>query len=197
MLAGIERAFAGVTVGGKRPVRSAPQQTGAGSNLIDDTEQVHIVMGGRGLQRSDPRREALDIVNHVLGGGLSSRLFEEIRERRGLAYSVYSGVSSFADAGVFQLYAGTQAEHRDEVESLMRGELAKVIGGTPGAGTAADGGTPAGVTNRPGLFTLEYTNEKGETVFRKHWLVLLAHIIPASLLFLGGITLLLINARAW
>ncbi len=127
MLASLERVFAGVAVGGKRPARSAPHEPGTGTNLIDDTEQVHIVMGGRGLPRSDPRREALDIVNHVLGGGLSSRLFEEIRERRGLAYSVYSGVSSFADAGVFQLYAGTQPEHRNEVASLMRGELAKLV----------------------------------------------------------------------
>ena len=127
MLVGIEKAFGGVPVGGARPVRTAPPQPGASSDLNDDTEQVHIVMGGRGLQRSDPRREALDVVNHVLGGGLSSRLFEEIRERRGLAYSVYSGVSSYADAGVFQLYAGTQPEHRDEVSSLMSGELAKLV----------------------------------------------------------------------
>jgi len=126
MLAAIEKAFAGVAVGGVRPSRTAPLQTGAGADLNDDTEQVHIVMGGRGLQRNDPRREALDVVNHVLGGGLSSRLFEEIRERRGLAYSVYSGVSCYADTGGFQLYAGTQPQHRDEVVALMHGELAKL-----------------------------------------------------------------------
>ncbi len=80
-------------------------------------------MGGRALARHDERREALDVVNHVLGGGLSSRLFEEIRERRGLAYSVYSGVSGYADAGVFQLYAGTQPDHADEVIELMHREL--------------------------------------------------------------------------
>jgi predicted Zn-dependent peptidase len=62
----------------------------------------------------------------VLGGGLSSRLFEEIRERRGLAYAVYSGVSAFADSGVFQLYAGTQPEHADEVQGLLRHELARL-----------------------------------------------------------------------
>lgn len=126
MQAGIEKAFAEVAIGGVRPTRSAPPQPGEGTHLNDDSEQVHIVMGGRGLQRSDPQREALDVVNHVLGGGLSSRLFEEIRERRGLAYAVYSGVSSYADAGVFQLYAGTQPEHRDVVSSLMREELLKL-----------------------------------------------------------------------
>ena len=83
-------------------------------------------MGGRALARRDERREALDVVNHVLGGGLSSRLFEEIRERRGLAYSVYSGVSGYADAGVFQLYAGTQPDHADEVIELMHRELARL-----------------------------------------------------------------------
>ncbi|MEI7548381.1 MAG: insulinase family protein, partial [Actinomycetota bacterium] len=72
-------------------------------------------------------REALDVVNNAFGGGLSSRLFEEIRERRGLAYSVYSGVSAFADAGAFQMYAGTQPEHADEVQGLLRSELDKLV----------------------------------------------------------------------
>ena len=59
--------------------------------------------------------------------GLSSRLFEEIRERRGLAYSVYSGVSAYADSGAFQMYAGTQPEHGDEVIGLMRAELDRLV----------------------------------------------------------------------
>ena len=95
--------------------------------IDDDSEQVHIVMGGRSLPRNDPRREALDVVNHVFGGGLSSRLFEEIRESRGLAYAVYSGVSSYSDAGVFQMYAGTQPEHAAEVQGLMTSELHKIV----------------------------------------------------------------------
>ena len=127
MLAGIELAFAGVRHGGTRPERVAPTLVGPSEAIDDDTEQVHIVMGSRSLARRDPRREALDVVNHVFGGGLSSRLFEEIRERRGLAYAVYSGVSAFADAGAFQMYAGTQPEHADEVQSLLRGELDKLV----------------------------------------------------------------------
>jgi predicted Zn-dependent peptidase len=123
----VEQAFAGVAVGGDRPQRSEPGGMGAGTVIDDDTEQVHIVMGGRALPRLDPRREALDVVNHVLGGGLSSRLFEEIRERRGLAYAVYSGVSAYADAGVFQMYAGTQPEHADEVQRLLRDEVDKLV----------------------------------------------------------------------
>ena len=127
MLAEISRSFAGVATGGRRPSRTGPASPGTGAAIDDDSEQVHIVMGGRSLARGDDRREALDVVNHVFGGGLSSRLFEEIREARGLAYSVYSGVSSYSDAGVFQMYAGTQPEHADEVQGLMRAELSKLV----------------------------------------------------------------------
>jgi predicted Zn-dependent peptidase len=123
----VEGAFDGVAVGGGRIQRVAPGSMGDGEVIDDDTEQVHIVMGGRALPRLDPRREALDVVNHVLGGGLSSRLFEEIRERRGLAYAVYSGVSAYTDAGVFQMYAGTQPEHAGEVQGLLRDEVAKLV----------------------------------------------------------------------
>ena len=127
MLAEIERCFADVGTGGSRPMRTGPGAQGAGDVIDDDSEQVHIVIGGRSLARNDPRREALDVVNHVFGGGLSSRLFEEIRESRGLAYAVYSGVSSYSDAGVFQMYAGTQPEHADEVKGLMATELEKLV----------------------------------------------------------------------
>jgi len=127
MLAEIERCFADVSTGGSQSARTGPGAQGAGDAIDDDSEQVHIVIGGRSLARNDPRREALDVVNHVFGGGLSSRLFEEIRESRGLAYAVYSGVSSYSDAGVFQMYAGTQPEHADEVQGLMTTELHKLV----------------------------------------------------------------------
>ncbi len=130
LLAHIVRGFSGVAAGGGRPKRGAPSGMGDSIALADESEQVHIVMGGRALARGDSRREALDVVNHVLGGGMSSRLFEEIRERRGLAYAVYSGVAAYADAGVFQLYAGTQPEHADEVQSLLLTELRRL--GTEG-----------------------------------------------------------------
>jgi predicted Zn-dependent peptidase len=126
LLAHITRSFDGVAPGGTQPHRTPPGVMGDGVALEDDSEQVHIVMGGRGLPRGDERREALDVVNHVLGGGMSSRLFEEIRERRGLAYSVYSGVAAYADAGMFQLYAGTQPEHAEEVQRLLHHELARL-----------------------------------------------------------------------
>jgi predicted Zn-dependent peptidase len=127
LLAFIEQAFASAAVGGSRPDRAAPGAMGTSLHVPDDSEQVHIVLGGRSLPRRHELREPLDVVNHVLGGGLSSRLFEEIRERRGLAYAVYSGVSAFSDAGVFQLYAGTQPDHADEVQQLMFDELARLV----------------------------------------------------------------------
>jgi predicted Zn-dependent peptidase len=123
----VSSAFADVRSAGALPVRTAPASIGGSESIDDDTEQIHIVMGTRSLPRLDDDREALDVVNHVFGGGLSSRLFEEIRERRGLAYSVYSGVSAYADSGAFQMYAGTQPEHGDEVIELMHHELDRLI----------------------------------------------------------------------
>ena len=123
----ISSAFAEVRPSGDMVARHAPQSVGGNDSIDDDTEQVHIVMGGRALARGDDDREALDVVNHVFGGGLSSRLFEEIRERRGLAYSVYSGVSAYTDSGAFKMYAGTQPEHGDEVIGLMRAELDRLV----------------------------------------------------------------------
>ena len=82
---------------GSPAARRAPPS--ADVAIDDDSEQVHLAIGGRSVPRDDPDREALDVVNHVFGGGLSSRLFDEIRERRGLAYSVYSATSAYADAG--------------------------------------------------------------------------------------------------
>ena len=126
-LAMVSTAFSGLRATGVVPRREEPVAIGGHQSIDDDTEQVHIVMGSRSLARGDDDREALDVVNHVFGGGLSSRLFEEIRERRGLAYSVYSGVSAYADTGAFQMYAGTQPQHCGQVVDLMRGELARLV----------------------------------------------------------------------
>ena len=98
----------------------------------DDTEQANIVLGCHGLSRHDPRRYALGVLSSALGGGMSSRLFQRIREERGLAYSVYSYTSGFADAGQFGVYAGCQPGKADEVLSLMSAELGAVASGELG-----------------------------------------------------------------
>lgn len=127
----VTKAFDALPDGGTVPPRVAPTPrtaTGGRVDVDDDTEQVHLVIGGDALSRTDPDREALDVINHVLGGGLSSRLFDEIRERRGLAYSVFSTASAFSDSGTWSIYAGTLPEHRDEVESLVHRELDRLGG---------------------------------------------------------------------
>jgi predicted Zn-dependent peptidase len=87
------------------------------------TEQAHLVLGMPALSRSDPDRWALSVLNHVVGGGMSSRLFQEIREKRGLAYSVYSYRSALEDTGTFAVYAGTAPERAPEVLSIIDAEL--------------------------------------------------------------------------
>jgi predicted Zn-dependent peptidase len=107
-----------------------------------DTEQAHVVLGCAGLSREDERRFALGALNNVLGGGMSSRLFQQIRERRGLAYSVYSYTSQYADSGLFAVYAGCAPGKVDEVLALTRDELARV---------AAEGLTDAEVARGKGM----------------------------------------------
>lgn len=119
----VDRAFHGLPVGDGRVCRIAPGVVGVDRLIEDDSEQVHLVVGGRAFQRDDPDREALDVVNHVLGGGLSSRLFDEIRERRGLAYSVYSATATYADTGAWSVYAGTLPDHAATVRDLIATEL--------------------------------------------------------------------------
>jgi predicted Zn-dependent peptidase len=92
----------------------------------DDTEQVHMMLGMRALSRHDERRFALSVLNAGLGGGMSSRLFQEIRERRGLAYQVYSSTASYADTGHFAVYAGCQPDKLGEVAGVVREVLDKV-----------------------------------------------------------------------
>jgi predicted Zn-dependent peptidase len=88
-----------------------------------DSEQAHICVGTAGLSRGDPDRFAFGVVNNALGGGMSSRLFQEIREKRGLAYSVYSYHSMYAEAGLFCAYVGTTPARAKEVLAIVRGEL--------------------------------------------------------------------------
>ncbi|MFC4067959.1 M16 family metallopeptidase [Actinoplanes subglobosus] len=110
--------------------------------LHRDTEQAHIVLGGPGLGRHDERRFAMGVLNNVLGGGMSSRLFQEIREKRGLAYSVYSYAGQYADSGLFGVYAGCAPAKAREVLDLIRLELDRV---------ASDGITPEELVRGKGM----------------------------------------------
>ncbi|MFL6139122.1 MAG: M16 family metallopeptidase [Frankiaceae bacterium] len=90
------------------------------------TEQAHLVLGGGGLSRRDERRWTMGVLNGALGGGMSSRLFQEVREKRGLVYSVYSYTSQYADSGAFGIYAGTTPGKVDDVLAICREQLEKV-----------------------------------------------------------------------
>ena len=92
-------------------------------------EQVNVVLGMEGLKRDDDRRFALGVLNTALGGGTSSRLFQEVRERRGLAYSVYSFTSNHADSGLVGVAVGCLPAKLDEVLALVRHELATIAAG--------------------------------------------------------------------
>jgi predicted Zn-dependent peptidase len=108
---------------------SAPAKI-AGRNkvgIIDrKTEQAHILYGVDGVSRNDDRRFALSILASALGGGMSSRLFQEIREKRGLAYSVYAYIQQFAGSGSLSFYAGCQPQKAEEVISIIRDITAEV-----------------------------------------------------------------------
>jgi predicted Zn-dependent peptidase len=121
--------------GGQVVPRSAPASFGEAEVKVRQrpTEQAHVVLGGPGIPQRDDDRWALRVLNTLLGGGMSSRLFQEIREQRGLAYSTYSYSSSYTDGGIFGAYVGTAPGKVDEALDLLRGELDRVADDVTGA----------------------------------------------------------------
>ena len=107
----------------------APKPSGKHLVKRRKTEQAHICLGTNGLARNDPDRFAFLVVNTALGGGMSSRLFQEVREKRGLAYTVYSYHAQYTEAGLFSAYAGTTPSRARDVVSLLRRELELVRDG--------------------------------------------------------------------
>jgi predicted Zn-dependent peptidase len=127
VVAGIEARFAGRP--GDRPPRARPPLAPARALIVSNrpTEQAHVVVGTRALSRDDPDRFALSVLNQVLGGGMSSRLFQEIREKRGLVYSVYSYRSAYLESGSLAVYAGTSPTRVHEVLDLIDRELDRLV----------------------------------------------------------------------
>jgi predicted Zn-dependent peptidase len=93
-----------------------------------ETEQYHLALGAPGLSRGDERRFALRVLDTILGGSSSSRLFQEVREKRGLAYAVYSFASQFIDSGQVGLYVGTRPDNVEEAMDVIGTELRRVAG---------------------------------------------------------------------
>lgn len=94
--------------------------------LVKETEQMHVCLGGKGMAHGDERRYALSVLDSLLGGSLSSRLFQEVREKRGLVYSVFSFTHMFGETGLCGVYFGCRPERLDEVMDTMVGELKRL-----------------------------------------------------------------------
>jgi predicted Zn-dependent peptidase len=177
-LVGAALAAAGARAGGASP--AGPRHPEAaeltrGPRLVlrpEDTEQAHVLLGVPGVSRHDPRRTALSVLNTGLGGGPSSRLFQQVREQRGLAYSVYSSSVSYADAGALSVYAGCAPERLDEAVTVINSVLREVAKGglTPAEVARAQGNLRGGLVlgledtpsrmNRIGRSELDYGRQR-------------------------------------
>jgi predicted Zn-dependent peptidase len=120
-------AFEAVKSSDQLPGRVMPEISSKNISLNHrKLELAHVCIGTKGLSITDPNRYALSLINTILGGNMSSRLFQEIRERKGLAYSVYSFLSSHVDVGMFGVYMGVSPEKVNESLELLLKELQKV-----------------------------------------------------------------------
>ena len=126
LVADCERYFGDIKGDGRGEPISPPSETVMVLNQPKELEQAHICIGGPGISQVDPLRFAAYVMNTAVGGGMSSRLFQEVREKRGRVYSIYSFISSFLDCGYFGIYAGTNPEWVDEVIEVTLGEIGKV-----------------------------------------------------------------------
>jgi predicted Zn-dependent peptidase len=112
----------------KRPLLARPPKPGLRFQR-KDTEQYHVCVGATGVSRSDERRFAVSILDAVLGGSASSRLFQEIREKRGMAYSVYSFLSQYTDTGQIGVYVGTREDNLLGALEIAVEQIADLAGG--------------------------------------------------------------------
>jgi predicted Zn-dependent peptidase len=113
----------------KSKIEAAPTFQSGVFQHAKPLEQVHLCFGLAAISQCDPRRYAAYLLNTILGGGMSSRLFQEIREKRGRAYSVYSFLSTYRDVGYLGIYAGTSLDWAEEVVELIVAEMRKLAAG--------------------------------------------------------------------
>ena len=122
VVAEVESRFAAFA--GPQPVTPEPARFIGGSRIEPrDLEQVHIALAMHGLSHRDPNLPSLQVFTNVLGGGMSSRLFQEVREQRGLCYAIYAFHAPYSDVGMFGLYAGTDAADLAELMHVVVGEI--------------------------------------------------------------------------
>ena len=146
---------------GPRQQRARPR-TGRGLTVRRrPTDQAHVVLGGRSISRTDQRRFALGVLNIAFGGGMSSRLFQEVREKRGLAYSIGSYANQYAETGSLAVYAGAAPGRIHEVLKVVGDEVERL---------AADGLTPEELDRAKGQFKGSLVLGMEDTSSRMSWL---------------------------
>jgi predicted Zn-dependent peptidase len=133
-LVALAEAAGGALTGPAAPAAGeAPPELGVRRRFVaKETEQYHVCLGGPGIARDDDRRFALRVLDNVLGGSSSSRLFQEVRERRGLAYSVFSFQALYAQAGQVGLYLGTRPDNVQAALKVVADELERLRDGAGG-----------------------------------------------------------------
>ena len=128
LVAMAEKAFNALSLHGN--ARTEPARYQGGEHREErDLEQVHVLLGFPGFPFGDRDYYAASVVSTAFGGGMSSRLFQEVREKRGLAYAIYSFSHSYSDGGIFGIYAGTGENEAAELMPVLRDELRQLITG--------------------------------------------------------------------
>jgi predicted Zn-dependent peptidase len=129
----LKDAFGGAWGHGHRSGHRIPPTITRGIHVrTKPLEQAHVCFGMKGVSQCDKDRYGAHVLNAILGGGVSSRLFQEVREKRGLAYAIYSSVMCFTDSGLLTVYAGVRPEAAPRVMGLVRGELRRLQAGPVG-----------------------------------------------------------------
>ena len=130
VVADVERRFIAF-IGPEAPLPEPARFVGGARVESRDLEQVHIALAMNGVPQRDPSLYSLQVFTNILGGGMSSRLFQEIREQRGLCYSIYSFHAAYSDVGMFGLYSGTDASDVPELMRVVEGITADMWPGVP------------------------------------------------------------------
>ena len=158
-----ERTLGGLRAGDTAPAPDPAPERGAGSASVGfirkDTEQVHVCLGAPGIPRHDERRYAVRVLDAIFGGLSSSRLFQSVREERGLAYAVFSFAGQFADTGQIGLYVGTRPDNLAEALRVVGAELEAAARGPGHRGRARAGARERQGPRRAGARVLERAHE--------------------------------------
>jgi predicted Zn-dependent peptidase len=129
MVSYFEPLFDSLEGRGSNPQKSTPRSNAGVSVYTRGLEQVHICLGGEAPSQTDDKRFACAVLSTILGGNMSSRLFQEVREKRGLAYSVYSFLSTYVDTGILGVYVATESRNVNPALETIRTEIRRISGG--------------------------------------------------------------------